>query len=378
MKILHLVNTLDPCGGGVTEAVIQFCRTLAEAGHENVIATADTPQAGFTAGDTQVLAWGPGKTGYAWSGNFHRNLKEQAPRFDCAVVHGLWQYHGYAARKVFLNLGRPYFVFAHGMLDVWFKKHYPLKHLKKCFYWRWGEYRVLRDARAVIYTSELEQISSRLSFSHYQARERVVRYGIILPDIDPAQAAATFLERHPELRGKRFLLFIGRVHVKKGLDLLTRAWSEIPPQTRPALVVAGPEQEPGVLAEARRLATGTDDFHYVGMLHNMDKWGALAAAEAMILPSHQENFGLVVAESMIMGTPVLISDKVNIWREVDEAGAGLVEPDTLEGTRNLISRWEAFSSEEKAAMTARAAPACSELFDLRKNTAALIRVLEGD
>lgn len=362
----------------MTEAVIQFCHTLGEEGHQNAIVTSDRPEAGFQAGETPVYAWGPCMTAYAFSLDYKSRLRKLAAAFDCAIVHGLWQYHGPAARSVFRGLGKPYFVFAHGMLDVWFKEHYPLKHLKKCLFWPWADYRVLRDAKAVIYTSELELISSRKSFKSYKAREKVVRYGIILPESEPQAAAQQFLLEHPQLEGKRFLLFLGRVHVKKGLDILVRAWSGLPQHTRPALVVAGPEQEPGVLAEARALAGSAGDFHYIGMLESKCKWGALAAAEAMILPSHQENFGLVVAEAMIMGTPVLISDKVNIWREVKEAGVGLVEPDTLDGTRKLLNAWESMNTEEKAAMTARAAPACRDLFDLRMNTGALVRVLQGE
>jgi glycosyltransferase involved in cell wall biosynthesis len=86
------------------------------------------------------------------------------------------------------------------------------------------------------------------------------------------------------------------------------------------------------------------------MLKGANKWGAIRASEALILPSHQENFGFVVAEAMACSTPVLISDKVNIWREVEESRAGLVEPDTFEGTRNLIRRFCALSFEQRTAM----------------------------
>ena len=83
------------------------------------------------------------------------------------------------------------------------------------------------------------------------------------------------------------------------------------------------------------------------MLKGELKWGAFRSAEAMILPSHQENFGIVVAESMACSTPVLISDKVNVWREVASSQAGLVEPDTLQGTTNLIRRFTALSEDER-------------------------------
>lgn len=377
MKILHLVNTLDPRGGGVTEAVKQFSVTLTESGHENEIVTADSPQDDWAQLENIAIhQLGPGKSAYGYTDKLIPWLKQNGQRFDLAITHGLWQYHGPATRTVFLKLGRPYFVFAHGMLDIWFKQNYPLKHLKKWLFWPWADYRVMRDAKSVIYTSENEMTSSRKSFWLYRCRESVVRYGIMLPEIEPDKAKASFLKRFPELGSKRFLLFIGRIHEKKGLDLLCKAWAEINPVNRPMLVVAGPEEQPELLRTARSLA-GSNDFHYLGMLDNKTKWGAMAAAEAMILPSHQENFGLVVAESMIMETPVLISDKVNIWKEVTDSGSGFVAPDTLEGTRTLLDSWLSLSQEQRDCMTECARPACESLFDLRQNTAALIEVLEN-
>ena len=75
------------------------------------------------------------------------------------------------------------------------------------------------------------------------------------------------------------------------------------------------------------------------MLTGELKWGAFRCAQAFCLPSHQENFGIAVVEALACGCPVLISDKVNIWREIQAAQAGLVEPDTLAGTVALLERW---------------------------------------
>ena len=86
------------------------------------------------------------------------------------------------------------------------------------------------------------------------------------------------------------------------------------------------------------------------MLKGNVKWGAFRTAEAMILPSHQENFGFVVAEAMACSTPVLVSDKVNIWREVDASQAGLIAPDTLSATRDMILRFFALLPDERAQM----------------------------
>jgi glycosyltransferase involved in cell wall biosynthesis len=105
------------------------------------------------------------------------------------------------------------------------------------------------------------------------------------------------------------------------------------------------------------------------------KWGAFRCAEAMILPSHQENFGIVVAESMACSTPVLISDKVNVWREVTSSQSGLVEPDTLEGTKNLICRFLALSSDERRTMRSAARKGYLKHFAMEATAADLLQLI---
>jgi len=81
-------------------------------------------------------------------------LIENGPSFDAVIANGIWQFSQFRHAAAMRRLGKPYVVFTHGMLDPWFKKTYPLKHLKKLLYWPWGEYRVLRDAAAVLFTCE--------------------------------------------------------------------------------------------------------------------------------------------------------------------------------------------------------------------------------
>ena len=114
------------------------------------------------------------------------------------------------------------------------------------------------------------------------------------------------------------------------------------------LVIAGPDEE-GLKPELLSLASEagvSDRVHFPGMLQGDAKWGAFYAAEAFVLPSHQENFGVAVAEALACGTPVLISNQVNIWREIAEDGVGLVEDDDLAGTMRLLERWRDLPPEE--------------------------------
>jgi glycosyltransferase involved in cell wall biosynthesis len=111
------------------------------------------------------------------------------------------------------------------------------------------------------------------------------------------------------------------------------------------------------------------------MLSGELKWGAFSAADAFVLPSHQENFGIAVAEALACGTPVLISNKVNIWREIAEAGAGFADDDTVAGTTRLIQRWSRTSAEERAIMSANAGKCFKDRFDIERATDSLLQVL---
>ncbi|MFP5228961.1 MAG: glycosyltransferase [Acidobacteriota bacterium] len=106
------------------------------------------------------------------------------------------------------------------------------------------------------------------------------------------------------------------------------------------------------------------------------KWGALRSAEAFILPSHRENFGLVLAESLAAGRPVLTTNKVNVWREIRDDGAGLIEDDTLEGTLRLLRNWLGKTAAEREVMTSRANPCFASRFTMQKGAQTIQQLLE--
>jgi glycosyltransferase involved in cell wall biosynthesis len=363
------------------EGVRQRGIHLQQDGHTVEIVTSDDPKESFVKEfPLPVHALGPSSSGYGYNGKLVPWLKENASRFDAVIVNGLWQYHSFGAWRALRNAGVPYFVFTHGMLDPWFKRTYPLKHLKKWIYWPLAEYRVLRDAQAVLFTSEEERLLARKSFWLYRANEHVIAYGTTPPPNDAAQLREGFLAANPELRGRRVLLFLSRIHVKKGCDLLIRALAGFA-ATQPALhlVVAGPDQTGWVEALqqlARRLGV-SDRVTWPGMLRGDMKWGAFYAAEAFILPSHQENFGIAVAEALGCGRPVLISDKVNIWREVQSHGAGIVAPDTEEGTLKLLQEWLSLTSDQRSTMGRNARALFEERFTVDAMAAGLLDVVGG-
>lgn len=355
MKLLHVLPTLDPVGGGPIESVLQGGLACRRMGHRVEVATLDDPAAPFVAGFAlPVHALGPGRTRYGWSSAFVPWLRAHARDYDAVVVNGLWMYHGFGTWRALRGSGVPYVVYPHGMLDPWFKHEHPVKHLRKWLYWPWADYRLLRDARAVLFTCDEERRVARESFWLYRANEAVVSFGTSAPPADEgARLRDAFLACHPNLRGCTLLLFLGRIHPKKGCDLLIDAFTRVAagaPDLR--LVMAGPDSA-GWQAQlqARAAALGVAErITWTGMLRGDLKWGALRACDAFVLPSHQENFGIAVAEALGSGRPVLISDKVNIWREIAESGAGIVEPDTVSGTERALRRFIALGARERAAM----------------------------
>ncbi len=381
MRLLRSIGTVNPVHGGPIEGIKQVARIHALAGHETEIVSLDAPDDAWVKEfPMKVHALGPGLFSYDYTLRFVPWLAAHRREYDAVIVSGLWRYSGFGVWRALRGTDTPYFVFPHGMLDPWFKRTYPLKHFKKWLYWPWADYRMLRDARAVLFTSEEERCAARESFWLYRCNEVVVNYGIAGPTGDRAAQMQAVLLRFPELIGKRAFVFLSRIHEKKGCDLLIRAFAKIA-RTDDAmrLVLAGPEHA-GLGARLRALGEQlgiADRIVWTGMISGDLKWGMLQIAEAFVLPSHQENFGIAVAEALACGTPVLISNKVNIWREIEQDRAGLVDEDDEVGTTRLLQRWLALSPEEKDAMRKIARECFHSRFEVTRAAEALIGAIQS-
>lgn len=383
MKILHVVSSLNLNAGGVAQGIISITKFYKGLGVDPHVACMDPEATELDdVGHLQVQKLGVGRAGaYTYNPDLLDWLHKNAQRFDAIIVDGLWQYHGYAVQKVLMGTSVPYYVFTHGMLDPWFKETYPLKHLKKYIYWWTAQHRVLKNARAVLFTCQDEKLLARESFWPYSVREKVVGYGTTLTPDAQTSCADDFYALYPRLRDKRIFLFLSRIHEKKGCDLLLEAFAKVADKDQTLhLVMAGPDQT-GWQADLVQLAARlgiADRITWTGMLKDQAKWGALKAAEAFVLPSHQENFGIVVAEALAVGTPVLISNKVNIWREIFQANAGLVEGDTLQGTQALLSKWLSLNQSERELIKSNTIPCFREKFDMDRAARNLINLIRSD
>lgn len=386
-KILHAIYSIDPKMGGTVEAVVQLLLANNDRNQIHEIVCLDAPESvpSFEH-PIKVHSLGPTQNFYGYSKFYKQWLNEHIRNYDLAVVHGCWQYHGLAISKVCRKSKIPYIQYTHGMLDPWFKRTYPLKHLKKWLYWPWAEYQILKHAERVIFTTQEECDLSYQSFWLYKVSPEIIPLGIRKPTHDLHKCIEKWLAVKPELKRKPYLIFLSRIHEKKGIDLLIEAVNEINcsglgVNDRYTLVIVGPCNDSNYLEQLKKRSDQInsqgifDNIVWVDMIRDEVKWGALALAEAFILPSHQENFGMVVPEALSCGTPVLITNKVNTHKEISSLNAGLVSEDNLEGIVSLLKDWTQMTKQERRAMRSKAKHCFQECFRIEKNAQRLFNLI---
>ena len=386
---MNVTASIDPAAGGVSEAILRLSKAVVGLGHTVEIVSVDDPAS--TWGESlgiPIHMTGPPQGRLESSPAFSKWMMENCGRFDAIISHGLWRDNSRMTRRAALAEKRPYFIFPHGMLDPWFKRYYPMKHLQKSVFWWLTEHAVLRDARAVLFTCQEELLLARETFKPYDVVERVVPLGTGEPPQNLGQQREAFCQAFPQLRGKRVILFLGRLHEKKGCDLLLSAFLQLL-ESKPRevwndlhVMVAGPCSHAEYLHSLQALAARCEalspgSVSFPGMVSGDLKWGAIRQAEVFILPSHQENFGIAVVEAMACGVPVLITRPVNIWREIESSGAGLVDEDTVEGCSRLLERWLALAEEEKIAMATKAIRSFQDDFEITQTAVSLVDTIRS-
>jgi glycosyltransferase involved in cell wall biosynthesis len=325
--------------GGPAEWVRSFSKYITRQGHISDVVTLDHPGTSHHESGSNITGIGS-QCNYFYSRQLVPWLQENAHNYDCVIAHGLWRYASYGTWKALRKSNIPYFVYTHGMLDPWFKQNYPAKHLAKWAYWPWTDYRVLRDANAVIFTCEAERRKARESFWLYQCNEIVATIGIEAPIGERAAQIRAFQQAFPATIGKRNILFLGRIHEKKGCDILVTAFANLCKHFDDIhLVFAGPVEEPlkKTLQNIALQHQVNDKISWTGMIIDNVKWGAFHSATLFALPSHQENFGIAVVEALARGIPVLVSNKVDIWEEIHDGNAGLICDDSDDSVTKTLT-----------------------------------------
>jgi glycosyltransferase involved in cell wall biosynthesis len=248
------------------------------------------------------------------------------PRADIVHFHGLWQPAFATRAQSYRAAGIPYVVSPHGMLEPWAWQH---KRWKKLPYWHLIEKRWVRHAATVLATGNAE--ARRLQAFLPNTPIAAIALGLTggaSPGYDAARAALGWA---PE---ERVLVFLSRVHVKKGLDLLLSALAGMENSAVPAsrLVIVGPEEQAEYAAQCRSFvvqhAARLPRIEWKGAIWGDDRWRYLQGADLLVLPTHSENFGLVILEALQVGTRVLTTTETPWAETLSPDGGWIVRPET--------------------------------------------------
>lgn len=335
MRVLHVAQALSRNFGGVQAVLHDVVAAQCAAGLEvDVVSTnVDAPQGTLLVTPNQFITDGGVRWRYCsvefrpllFSYDLKRYIKLNVSRYDIVHVHGLYRfpttYTAWQARKQ----GVPYVMWPHGALDPYLYERSTAGnlHLKRV-YEGWFDLPNLRGAGAIHYTAEEER--TRASFLGLRAPTFVVPNGLDWTRYRDLPAPGALRARWG-LGNAPTVLFLGRLHFKKGLDLLIPAFERLSRRVAGVqLVIAGPDNDDyGQKVRSWVCDRGLEaTVHFVGPLHGADVLQAYVDADVFVLPSYTENFGMTVAEAMACALPVVISDQVNIHAEVSGVGAGVV------------------------------------------------------
>ncbi len=334
--IAHLTWLLSPRGGGIPPVVFSVATAQRSSGHEVRILGVHDPGADALGEAVTSSAVGPVSLG--WAPSLSRALAEAGA--DVLHLHGLFSWPSHAARMWGRRTGRPVVISPHGMLEPWALAHSAWK--KRVFRW------VIEDdnlRRAACLHALCAAEARSMRAIGLRSPVAVVPNGVDLP-IDRNVLAGAFERRHPATMGRRCLLFLGRIHPKKGLPHLIHALAaarRLSPRAMAdwILIVAGPDQN-GHVREVGRLVKELAldrDVLFTGPLHGREKEEALAGASAFVLPSFSEGFSVAALEAMAFRLPLLLTRQCNL--DVEAFGGGiLADPDADSVTRQLLHLFE--------------------------------------
>jgi glycosyltransferase involved in cell wall biosynthesis len=250
---------------------------------------------------------------------------------DIVHVHTLWHPLNAVARRACEQHHKPYVLSPHGMLDPY---SMGVRAWRKRLYFDLIERRNLANAARVIFTAAAERDLAKPASPRFAQGEIVPLGADQPPSVSSSEMASSFLRKYPGGVDGRRILFLSRLHPKKGLECLLTAMPSVVssnPDAHIFIVGSGLRGYESRLQHLVEKLGITSNVTFTGSLSGEEKWSSMAAADLFVLPSHQENFGIAVVEAMHASLPVVISREVNISPEITAAGAGIV----LENARDV-------------------------------------------
>ena len=380
IKILRIISTLNPKYGGPSKAIIDSSIVLAQKGFHVDILTCDRKnEVFFKSKKIKIINKGPSFFGTYWfNPKLFFWLKKNKDKYSSFIIHGIWQFKTLLAR---LLIKKKYYVFLHGQLDPFFETNF-FKLIKKKLYWFLFEKKNLIDAKSILLTSKGEMQTLNKTFvDTNNIKKKIVKYGIIEPKFRKQDLKKNFYKKYQQLKNKDFFLFLGRFHEKKGCEIIIEAVKELGKNFNDLILMAGPlENNTYERKIINLIRTYNLDKNIIvsDAIFNDLKWGAIQESKAMLLPSHGENFGVSLVESMCFGKPVLTTNKVNISKEILKFKAGYISNDDVNSYKRIITKFNSLNKSKVNKMSQNAQLCFKKNFNLISDKDSLYNLIKKD
>lgn len=331
---------MHPEWGGPTKVVSELTQTLAQKGIQPSIFTVFTHRYNKTLvqpNGVELKAFPEPLFGKIWatySPTLQSELYKSAKNYDLIHIHELWGYAHFAAHRAALAAEIPYIITVHGALDKW---RLNISSFRKKIYTHFIQRNSFEKAAAIhaLVEEEINEIRQYASVNNIF----VIPNGINLRDYAALPSPTQFEQQYPELKNKMVILFMGRIHFMKGLDILAKSFGNIVKQNPKAhLVIAGPENNSykkeiiATLEKGNALKSTT----FTGMIQGKEKLSALSRADIFVLPSYSEGFSMSIIEALACSLPVVITTGCK-FTSIIKNNAGFVIDPNAEQLTNKIS-----------------------------------------
>ena len=323
IKILSIIDSLELEKGGPSHSLIDLAIANQKNGIQHDILFLGKRIKNKQKNKINIISLENSILKYGFSLKLIFWLLKNRKNYDLFIVHGLWQFITLASR--FLLRGK-YLVFTHGMLDPYFGTE-KFKTLKKKIYWFLFEKKNLLKAKFVLSNSKKEFHQFKNTFVNTNGiKFKIVNYGLFPKSLDLKISKEKFLKKFPFVKNKKTILYMNRIDPKKGCDLLIKSFAKIKNKRNYLLLIAGDTNSKygKEMIKLKNELKQENHIYFLNFLKDQIKWGAYEYSNFSILPSHGDNFGVSIVESLYIKTPVICSNKVGISNYIKKYKAGMV------------------------------------------------------
>ena len=379
IRLLRITQSLDIKLGGIANYILGSSIALSRSGFDVDILTYDNKKSFYLKKrKIKIINKGPAYGKFTFSFNLLFWLIKNKEKYDLFIIEGIWQFSTLIARLI---LKGKYYVYLHGQLDPYFSTEF-FKCLKKKFYWLLIEKQNLLNSNSILLTNSIEknQLNNSYVNTNNIKKKVVGGIGIAKPKFIKKKILNKFYNKFPLLKKKKFLLFLGRFHPKKGCNTLIEAMRKISNKNiKINILMAGPNSKyKNDIKKMSEIYGLNHNIFWSDTLGGDLKWGAIVASQGMVLPTNGENFGIALAESLSCSRPVLTTYKTNIYKEIQDSGAGLISQNKVNDFAKILIKFNNLNNKEILKYSKNSLKCFNDNFNIKYNINTLAKFLKSE